>query len=237
LNVRASISTTLPDAAVSGSNLKAKALLGLVNLSAESISADGTVAMFLSSDDSFDAGDTSVGEPSAIRLQMRGYGMKRVPLRIANVPPVPDGTYHLLARVDAGGAGAAVAATVKTIDLRPPVAALQVSTAGPAAREGLNYVVPVAIHNLGNMAARGPAMLSLSLDSGDGGARAPAAATAQVKLNLKPGATLVRKIVFQLPAELSPGSSTPTVTLNVDAIPHASVRVDDDALILNSELK
>jgi len=231
MNVRAALSTTLPQLAISGSNIKGKALLGLVNLTPEALSADATVTTFLSADESLDAGDVPVGERAAVRLQMRGYGMKRVPLRVTNLPSVPDGSYHLLARLDAGRAGEAAAVGIKTIDVRHPLAALQMSIAGQGAGKGLSYVVPVAIHNVGNTTARGPATVSLSFGSADGGASVPVTATAQVKLNIRPGATLVRKIVFRLPAELPPGASTPAVTLNVDAIPHAKLQSNDELLL------
>jgi hypothetical protein len=231
MNVRAALSTTLPQSAISGSNISGKALLGLVNLTPEPLTADATVTTFLSADESLDAGDILIGEPVAVRLKMRGYGMKRVALRVTNLPSVPDGSYHLLACLDAGGAGETAAVGVKAIDLRHPLAELKLSIAGQGASAGERYVVPVAIHNVGNTTARGPATVSLSFGSADGGASIPVAATAQVKLNIKPGATLVRKIVFQLPAALPPGASTPAVTLNVDAIPHAKLKSNDELFL------
>jgi hypothetical protein len=203
------LTSTLPPALLSGSRLKGKAALHVTNRSAATVAGAAVVTVYLSADDLVDAADAQL---AVLRTTLRvpaGAG-KNLNVKLGGVlPPVPDGTYKLLAtlrRPDLGTDAVATGNTVRVaapmIDLRPTAATL----APARAARGRTVTVALTLENRGNVAARGGAAVTLSARPTAATDAAPAPpVTVPAKLNLPPGRSGTVRVKFVVPPELPPG--------------------------------
>jgi hypothetical protein len=145
-------------------------------------------------------------------------------LKAAAFPAVPDGDYHLLAIVDAGGAmperlesnNAALLAT--PVRIAAPFAAIGLASPALSGRPapGKKAGLLLGVRNEGNQLANGLQSARVRLTTDPANPAAPSR-TLDVPLKLKPGATKVLRARITLPADLPAG----TYYLVVELLPGA----------------
>jgi hypothetical protein len=224
----------VPAVVIGGTTTKGKAVLELVNHSGAALAGAATVRLFLSSDTAADAGDVEVGALPA-NLKLRPGAAKRLALKLPQLPPgVPDGPYHLLAQVERPGAAAEVIATTNAFAIVAPVADLQASVVGvsgtrvPTGKRAASPATATAtlrIENLGNVAARGRATVSLyAPPDATSGPRLLLAPAVPDRLNIKPGGATALRVRFTVPPGLTVDPGAILAELSADGVPFASVR-------------
>jgi len=176
------------------------------------------VAWYLSSDATFDNGDTPLSvSPSAVIPTLKPGKSKTLRVRYANPSGLPNGSYFLIARVDPDNVLAEsdetnnTAASAAAYAISPPFVDLtgSIVSVRPSYAAGKAASVPLAVTNNGNVPAVGTASVSLFASTSsvfDPNTALPLTTTPVVeKLNLKNGKSKTLNLKFPFPT-LAPGT-------------------------------
>ena len=208
------ITGALPPAVVAGATKATQVSVRVSNRGSGASSGSGRVSLYLSADETVDAGDTPVGSVTT-NLALKPGKSKTVKLRFTFPGTLPDGSYSLLAFLDADNTVAESddsnnVSSVGPVNLSMPFLDLVGSfgAALPASiRGGFKTNLPVRVDNQGNSVAPGRIALKVvasadtTADAGD-----TVLATTNMNLGIKPGANKSQRVSFVTPRALIDGS-------------------------------
>ncbi len=181
----------------------------------QAVAGPATVTLYVSPAQSF-TGSTQVGLPEALKLKA-GHS-KTLRVRLRAFPPVPDGTYYLLAAVKdpdgtvTGAAGPMVKIAAPFVTTAVSAVHPLVATAEPGKRAGL----ALTLTDTGNIPTSGAPTLTI-LGNATGGVSQTLAALA-LRVKLKPDQPHSYRVKFVLPAGLPAGTYALTASLDVSAL-------------------
>lgn len=189
----------------------------VANRTTAPIKAPANVELFLSTDATLDAGDTTVTTPSARMLKLKPGATRPLAVKFA-YPPVPaDGNYFVLARV----AGSDTTASVAPMLVRNPAVDLSgsvgdTSRGAPVPRGG-RASTSVTLLNTGTDPVSGPLAATLfAVPAGEDpltGARTQlATVTKTVRINANRAKKL--RLNYAVPTSLTPGNYTLVFTVD-----------------------
>jgi hypothetical protein len=224
------MSVSLPPVVLSGSKTKAKAAVQLVNRSFRAASGPAVLRLYASTDDVINAADAPVGELRT-KLKLGAGASKRLSVRLAAMPALPDGTYHLLAQLDRPDGGTDVVAAPGAFTVAAPSIVLRPTAARftlPPTRSGPTRTMELTIENAGNVAARGQASVRVTAAI-DG---TPVLAETPVRLNLAPGKSQTLRVRVAVPPALQGSSFTALAGLSAGSIAGAVVPLDGASVVI-----
>lgn len=203
---------TTPPASVIGGQ-KGSLKLRIDNTAATRFTGPVSISVYASTDNSLSGDDTFVQTLSVPRLNIRGNGSKTVTVKFEYPTSVADGSYYLIASINATSMDTAIAEA----DANAPVAiaAPQVdlaTTFGAAdavlVKPGKDGVASINIQNLGNVTASGTVDLTLYASPSqtvDVNAQRLTAIPTH-KINIRPGHSITLHVHFKAPAGQAGGS-------------------------------
>jgi hypothetical protein len=201
--------STLPSAVVAGQKAKGKVVVVMTNESSQAVAGPVTVQLFTSSDATVDAGDATLSMVTK-KLKFKPGQARKLRMKLSAFPTVADGSYQLLAQIQAPDQTTSVAQAAAPITIAAPFVDVAASYAQPPAepltRGGKSRAV-VEIQNLGNVPASEDTSVELNISSGS--IQNPVdqrLAARQLKLNLKPNRSKRVNLKFTLPADIPAGS-------------------------------
>jgi hypothetical protein len=218
------VSGKLPASVVAGAKANAAVSVTVKNPTGQVVSGPVAVALFVSPDPSLTDATPLLSKTFSVRLKPgRSRTLK---LRLASLPSVPAGAYNLVATAKApdgtttGAAGPTTSIQAAVVDVK--VAAVRPPSAPVAA--GKVAAVSLTLTNAGNQSASGTATLTLTATLSSPSPAPPmpiTLGTQPLKVKLKAGQTTQRRVKLSFPSNLSPGSYSLTVTLDVVALGNA----------------
>lgn len=184
---------------------------------------DILVRLFASSDGNLDPGVDHFIEESTSRLRLQPNRQRRIPIRLrAPLAAIPEGSYQLLAQVDATEVvtedqeGNNVVGTTGVVAIAPPFVNLTASRLVVGGRDtafrGRNARISLTVLNQGNVRALGTGVVEVTFTP-VGGTASVASGTIAVKVNLHPGKTRALRGRFAVPAGINAGQYSVTATL------------------------
>lgn len=208
------VTLAAPPAVVGGSGT-GKVTVKVTNNGAAAVADSVRVTLYVSTDNSLDAGDTNLLTVTK-RLKVKAKGFKNVKAGVVFPASLPDNRYFVIAALDeANGVPETddfnnVASTMNSVVVAAPFVDLTGSfPKGPALNTPRGKPVPLSliILNAGNVPASGNLALNVvisvngQIDSAD-----PVLATLTKKVSLKAGASKAIKLKLKIPANLGHGT-------------------------------
>jgi hypothetical protein len=183
------------------------------------VRAPAVVRLFASADGVLDGTDTLLSEQTN-RLVVRAGRTRHIPIKLRTVvPDIAEGSYRLLAVVDATGLivedndANNVVASTGTVAIGPPFVSLTATgvTLPASAVHGRAVPVTLVVLNGGNVRARGTGTLQITFDLVSPGP--DFTDTATVRINVRSRRTGNIRGRVTLPSTLAPGQYMVTATL------------------------
>ena len=167
-DLAAALAARLPAQAVGGDPVKGSASVRVRNEGTAAAAGPVAVSLFLSADAVYDPADAPVATSTA-SLKLRPGSAKVVRLKVTTLPDVAEGSYRLLARVDADDRTAEadesnnVSATGSTVTIARPLVDLVGAVRSVPRRllAGTTGTASVLVRNAGNASLDGPVTLAL----------------------------------------------------------------------------
>lgn len=203
------LTATLPAAVVGGAKaIGTKVSVSVANTGTADLNDPVTVTLYVSTDDTLDAGDTQVSTITKT-LKIKPGASKALKLKVANYPSVADGVYKLLVKTSATGLADATATSGSSVTIAAPFVDLSGSFATPfptAAVRGRKLSVPLLIQNAGNIPAAGTINVAIASSLTTEAPLGAPSITVPVKLKLKAASSKVVRLKLTVPDALTPDS-------------------------------
>lgn len=212
----------LPETLISGQRGRVPALgVNVTNSGDTAVRANVVVRLFASADGVLDGADPQLVEQTK-RLNVKEGNSRRIPIRVRDIPAgIPQGTYRLLAFVDATGVVPEdndlnnTVASQGTISIGPAfvdLAATKVFVRPPVRRDR-NASLLLTVINNGNDDARGTGLVRVTFTRvGQTTPEQPPVDVA-TRINIKSLRTKVLKGRLAVPSTLAAGDYTVTATI------------------------
>ena len=211
--------SSTPISVVGGSSDRLKLLL--TNLQATKFTGSATITIYASTDQTVSVDDAAIATLSLKTLSLHAGGSKSIHVKFDYPTTLPDGSYYLIASVQANPVSLLTSATSTQVAPATAVSTTQVAIAAPKVdlavsspsgqavkvTPGKGASVTITLENLGNVVALGNVTVSLyastdeTLDSSD-----TMLATRAVRIRLRPGRAKTLRIHFVAPLDQMGGT-------------------------------
>ena len=229
------LTANLPASVLSGSKLRARATVQVANRSPAAVNGPATLRLYLSSDENVDGTDVQVGGTDVqvgemrTNLKLRVGAGRKLNVKLATLPVMPDGSYRLLARLDRPDGGTDVIAAANAVAVAAPTIVIRPTGGRTTMRNGgTSGTAEVVIENSGNVPARGSASLRLTVPQPG----APVLADVPARLNIPPGRSATIRVRFVVPPAAVGSTNTVLASLSAGSIAGAVVPVDGATTLL-----
>ncbi|QOV90377.1 hypothetical protein IPV69_03135 [Humisphaera borealis] len=216
VNLSASdLTVVAPPAVIIGQKFKAGVSLAVGNAGTTAVATRGTIELFLSQDHDLSSDDT-VFSTVTPKLNLKPGQQRVVKVAITSLPSVPNGQYHVIARLSAGtnkvetDAADNIAANVNVhIDVAQPRIDLSggFGLTPTTARPGKTLAVELSVFNSANITATGKlsVLVSATTDKLADPVGTPLG-IGKVTIKVPPDEIRTYRLRVRVPASLPPGS-------------------------------
>ena len=199
-----------------------------------------SITLYASTDNALSADDTAIGTIAIPQINLRAGGSKTITVKFDYPTDLANGSYFIIASIDATGTGTAPAdaATASTVSISAPMVDLAAAFAASQAvlvNPGHDTTVAMTIQNLGNVTASGTVDLILYASNGqtlDSSAQLLASMTGR-KINLRPGHSMTVHIHFVAPAGQQGGTYNLLAGITSSTNP-ADTNPDNDLAVIGT---
>jgi len=212
------VTASLPASIVAGLKANASAVVTVSAPAAAPISGPATVTLYASSAATL----SNAIQVLAVKekLKLKAGGSKALRIKLSSFPSKLQGTYDLIAAVEARD-GTTTAAAGPSLTISPPFVSDLTSdlTATPATiARGQKLSVSLTLQNEGNVLSSGRSVLTILLSSGISGASAQTIATPSLAVKLKVGQLKVYRLKIVVPKSTTAGSYLLSSSLAVSSV-------------------
>lgn len=196
---------------VGGQKGKGRVSVVLTNGTQQAVAGRAAVGLFLSADDTLDAGDLALAPAAAKKVRLKAGRSTTMRISPRKFPSVSaDGTYHLLAEITSPGGGTQVAEAQPTLAMAAPFVDLTGAFPRPLAgtfAAGQKVKTSLVLTNAGNVTLTGRTTVNVFLSADEQGTPGNRALVSPaVKLKVAAGKSKKLNLTFQLPADLLAGT-------------------------------
>jgi hypothetical protein len=214
-DLSAQVLAVVPPAAIGGEKVKAGAVVTVTNIGDETARGKTPIEIFLSLDHALDDADTLLLTSQA-KLKLRATKSKAIKLKFRTFPILPDGEYHLIARINNDGAIPEASASNNIgvdinnhLQLETPKQDLSAAFnfVPGASRLGKSVKILVDVGNIGNLPVKGKVTFAIAASTDttlDPVGTPLATATAKLKVPINDVATF--KLKFKIPSGFTAGT-------------------------------